>query len=100
MMSAFESEVIEKFRLLDREAQKRVRDLIEREIDDERQDNTSSFDYDAWEAEVEAALITLSPDASGCMPSASDLVNEVREERDADVLRSIGFGDSAGDSAG
>jgi hypothetical protein len=93
-MSTLEREVIEKFRQLDEDARKRVRALIEREADAQ----TAGFDFDAWWARVEAARITLRPDASGRTPTASDLVNEVREERDADILRSLGFRDSAGDS--
>ncbi len=70
-MSTLEREVIDKFRQLDRDAQRRVREMIDREID---------FDFDAWWARVEAVRIK----AHG--QSASDLVNEVREERDADIL--------------
>ena len=92
MMNALEQEIIEKFRLLDSDAQKRVRALIGRETETE----SAAFDYDAWWAEVEALNITLRPDADGHVPTASELVNEVREERDAEILRSIGFGDSAG----
>lgn len=97
-MSTLEREVIEKFHQLDKAAQKRVRELIERESEDETDSQTARFDFDAWWAQVESARITLSPDASGRIPTASDLVNEVREERDADILRSLGFRDSAGDS--
>ena len=97
-MSILEREVIEKFRQLDEDARKRVRALIEREAESEPDAQTTKFDFDAWWARVEAARITLRPDASGRTPTASDLVNEVREERDADILRSLGFRDSAGGS--
>ena len=97
MMSTLEREVIEKFYQLDKDAQKRVRDIIAQEPVESA--NRSTFDYDAWFAEVEALQIELRPDASGRVPSASDLVNEVREERDAEILRSIGFRNSAGDSS-
>lgn len=93
-MNTLEREVIEKFRQLDEDARKRVRALIERESDAQ----PAKFDFDAWWAQVEAARITLRPDASGRIPTASDLVNEVREERDADILHSLGFRGSAGDS--
>jgi hypothetical protein len=92
-MTSLEHEIIEKFQQLDKDAQQRVRALIDRELETT---DKAAFDYDAWFAEVEAAQISLRPDASGRTPSASDLVNEVREERDADILRSIGLGDSAG----
>jgi hypothetical protein len=51
-----------------------------------------------WLAEAEAVRINLRPDTSEHVPSTSELLNEAREERDADILRSIGFGNSAGDS--
>jgi hypothetical protein len=91
-MDALEQEVIEKFHQLDKAAQQRVREVILRATEP-----PTPFDYAAWWAEVEALNITMRPDASGRIPSASELVNEVREERDADILRSIGFGDSAGE---
>lgn len=31
------------------------------------------------------------------MPSIADFINELREERDEQILRSIGFGDFSGD---
>ena len=97
-MSELEHEIIEKFHQLDRDAQKRVRRLIDQEIEAVEQIDPSSFDYDLWLAEIDAIRITLRPDASGRVPSASELVNEAREERDAEILRSIGRRDSAGDS--
>ena len=94
MMSSVEREIIEKFRQLDKDAQQRVRAQIDRAAEETDQ---TAFDYDAWFAEIEAAQITLRPDAYGHIPSTSELVNEVREERDADILHSIGFRDSASD---
>lgn len=88
-MSTLEHEVIEKFRQLDREAKLRVREVIIREGE---QENTP-FDAEAWLAEVEAVRFTPRVPA----PTASELVNEAREERDADILRGLGFGDTAGD---
>lgn len=96
-MNTLEHEVIEKFRQLDDAAKKRVREVIAREAEIPSESSTSTFDFDSWWARVEAARITLSPDESEQIPTASDLVNEVREERDADILRSLGFGDSSGD---
>lgn len=95
-MSTLEREVVEKFRLLDKAARKRVRELIEHEIEAESQ--TTPFDFDSWWTDVEAARITLHPNDSGRIPTASDLVNEAREERDADILRSLGFRDTTSGS--
>ena len=55
MMSTLEREVIEKFHQLDKDAQKRVRELIVQETDAEELVEASAFDYDAWWAEVEAS---------------------------------------------
>ncbi len=53
-MQSLEHELIEKFRLLDKEAQKRVRALIEQEMEsDIQQGGESEFDYDAWFRDVE-----------------------------------------------
>jgi len=41
----------------------------------------------AWLEEAAAARVSLRPDSTGRAPSASELVNEVREERDADIRR-------------
>jgi 3-deoxy-manno-octulosonate cytidylyltransferase (CMP-KDO synthetase) len=49
-----------------------------------------------WLEEAEVVRFALRPDSGGHVPSASELVKEVREEHDADVLRRAGFGDSAG----
>lgn len=96
-MSTLEREIIEKFRQLQPDAKQRVLALIERETQGGQGQLAAVFDYDAWWAEVEAAQVRLRPDASGHIPTASELVNEVREERNADILRSLGFRDSAGD---
>lgn len=96
-MSTPEREVIEKFYQLDKDAQARVRALIAHSEGMSDQPGQKPFDYESWLAQIEAARITLRPDASGRVPSASDLVNDVREERDADILRGSGFGNSAGD---
>jgi hypothetical protein len=53
MMSTLENEVIEKFHQLDKDAKKRVRELILLETESVGQTDTSGFDYDAWWAEVE-----------------------------------------------
>jgi hypothetical protein len=85
-MSALEQEIIEKFRQLDDTSKRRVLDSLASDLQD-------TFDYEGWWAEVAAARIS----TAGHVPAASDLVNEVREERDANLLRSSGRRDSAGD---
>lgn len=81
-MTTQERQLIEKFRLLDQDAQQRVLSWIEREAA-----NTTPFDYEAWLAQADAVRVTLPADSSGNVPSASDLVNAASEERDADILR-------------
>ena len=98
-MSALEKEIIEKFHQLQPAAKQRVLALIEQEVAEEAgQADAAAFDYALWFREVEAIRLTLRPDASGHSPTASELVNEAREERDAELLGSIGLRDSAGDS--
>ena len=95
-MSILEQEIIEKFQQLEIDAQQRVLQSLAQRL---QQAEKTPFDFIAWLEDAEAARITLRPDASGHAPSASELVNEVREERDGDILRSIGLGDSAGNGS-
>ena len=95
-MNILEQEIIEKFQRLESDAQQRVLQSLTQRV---QQAEKPSFDFATWLAEVEAVRVTLRPDAAGRMLSASELVNEAREERDADILRSIGFRDSAGNSS-
>jgi hypothetical protein len=90
-MSALEQEIIDKFRQLAPEDRIRLLSTLQEEA---QSGQMSILD---WLAEADAVRITLRPDSSGHVPSASDLVNEAREERDADILRSLRFGNSAGD---
>jgi hypothetical protein len=92
-MSALEKEIIEKFRQLAPENRERVLSALQDEVMS-RQKSLKS-----WLAEADAVRITLRPDASGHILTGSELVNEAREERDADILRSIGLRDSTGDSS-
>lgn len=90
-MSALEQEIIDKFRQLAPEDRIRLLSTLHAEA------HTVATSITAWLAEAEQVRITLHPDSTGHVPSASELVNEAREERDADLLHSLGFGDSAGD---
>lgn len=74
-MNALEQEIITKFRQLDADAQKRVRDMILQEAD---------------VADDEQRTLE---ERSG--KTIADWVNEVREERDDDILRYFGFGDTS-----
>jgi hypothetical protein len=80
-MSALEKEIIEKFRQLAPETRLRVLSTLQAEV------TSQQMSLAAWLAEAEAVRLTLRPDASGHVPTASELVNEAREERDADILR-------------
>jgi hypothetical protein len=91
-MSILEREIIEKFRQLEPESRIRVLSTLQEEV------KGGQVSLSDWLQQVESAQINLRPDSSGHTPSTSDLVNAVREERDADILRSIGFRDSTGDS--
>lgn len=91
-MSTLEREIIDRFRRLSPDRQARVLSTLQDEA------RAEHMTLDAWLAETETVRLNLRPDASGYVPSASDLVNEAREERDANILRSLGFRDSTGDS--
>lgn len=93
-MNALEQEIIDKFRQLAPEDRVRLLSALQAEAQSE------TMSISAWLAQADAVRIILRPDSTGRVPSASDLVNESREERDADILRSLGFGNSAGDRSG
>lgn len=96
-MDSLEQEIIEKFQQLDSDAQARVRDFIQHTTIIHPK---PPFDAEAWFAQMEEIRAQIAFNKTKPMPSAVDLVNEVREERDAEILHSLGFRDSAGDSAG
>lgn len=81
-MRSLEDELVEKFRLLDKEAQKRVRALIEQEVEsDVRQGGESRFDYDAWFRDVENLRQEMQTQHGGTLP-AIDVVSLLRDLRD------------------
>jgi hypothetical protein len=90
-MSALEKEIIEKFRQLAPENRARILSLLREEV------SNQPISIAAWLAEAEAVRLRLRPDASGHVPTASELVNEAREEWDANIVHSAGLRDSAGD---
>ncbi|MBL8164062.1 MAG: hypothetical protein JNJ61_18890 [Anaerolineae bacterium] len=75
-MSALEQEIIEKFRQLAPENRARILSLLQDEV------TAPQISLAEWLAKAEAVRFTLSPDTSGHIPTASELVNEAREERD------------------
>lgn len=90
-MNTLEEEIIAKFHQLTLEGRRRVLATLQAEM------SPAQKRVMEWLKEAEAVSVTLRPDAEGRVPSASDLVNETREERDAELLRSSGLRDSAGD---
>lgn len=93
-MSALEIEIIEKFRQLAPENQERLLSTLQAEAASPR------IHIKEWLAEAEKVRVVLRSDANGFTPSASDLVNEAREERDADIVHSLGFRRSSGNRTG
>jgi hypothetical protein len=75
-MSALEREIIEKFRRLDKDAQKRVRDLID-------QFDSEGFDYDAWFRDVESLREEIRVSHGGKLPQM-DVIGILRDIRDGD----------------
>ncbi len=92
-MSALEQEIIEKFRQLAPENRLRMLSTLQQEV------TSGQVTLAAWLDAARAARITLRPDAEGHIPTASELVNEAREERDADLLHRAGLRHSAGDGS-
>lgn len=91
-MSALEKEIIEKFRQLAPESRIRMLSTLQEEL------TSQQVSLEAWLTEADSVRIGLRTDIDGLVPTASELVNEAREEHDADILRSIGFRGSAGSS--
>jgi hypothetical protein len=81
-MQSLEYELIEKFRLLDKEAQKRVRALIEQETDIQ-QGGESGFDYDAWFRDVEDLRQEMQTRHGGRL-STIDVVSLLRDIRNGE----------------
>ena len=81
-MQSPEYELIEKFRLLDKEAQKRVRALIEQETDIQ-QGGESGFDYDAWFRDVEDLRQEMQTRHGGRLPTI-DVVSLLRDIRNGE----------------
>ena len=82
-MSALEREIIEKFHQLDKDAQKRVRELIEQEADLGEQSATSAFDYQQWLHDVEAVRQQIRANHGDKLP-AMDVVGLLRDIRDGE----------------
>ena len=82
-MQSLEYELIEKFRLLDKEAQKRVRALIEQETDIQ-QGGESGFDYDAWFRDVEDLRQEMQTRHGGRLPTINvvSLLRDIRNGED------------------
>ena len=83
-MTIAEREIIEKFWQLEPESRARVLAALQVEVAEEQ-----AFSVEEWLQEIEKVRLNLRPDSSGHLPSISDLVNEVREERDADIMRGL-----------
>jgi hypothetical protein len=86
-METLEREIIEKFRQLEPAGQARVLSVLQTET--QAREEAEPFDREKFLAELDEVAIELQPDASGRVPSVAEMVNEVREERDADILRSL-----------
>ena len=82
-MSTLEREVIEKFHQLDKDAQKRVRELIVQETDSEELAAASAFDYDAWFRDVEWLRQEIRESHGHKLPPM-DVVGILRDIRDGE----------------
>jgi len=82
-MSALEREVVEKFHQLDKDAQKRVRDLIAQESPSAEQVDTPDFDYDAWLRDVETLREAMRANHGEKLPPM-DVVGLLQDIRDGE----------------
>jgi hypothetical protein len=89
MNNLLEVEIIEKFRQLPPESRVRVLTTLQEEVAQKQ------LSLVQWLQDLDQLQISRAPDSTGRVQSASEWVNEVREERDADILHSIGFGDTS-----
>ena len=93
-MSVVEDEIIAKFSELDKNSQINLLQTLQHQV------KITEFDGEAWLKDIAEIRQHIDLERAGKppMPSATDLINELREERDEQILRSIGFGDFSGDS--
>jgi hypothetical protein len=84
-MSALEKEIIEKFQMLDHEAQQRIRERIEQLAPAPSPVTTLR----TWLAEADQLRTRMSEKYGDFNLSIADLINEVREERLNDILVSL-----------
>jgi hypothetical protein len=93
-MIELEQEIIEKFRQLTPESRERILSSLHEEA------ALSELSLAEWLTQAETIRAKWQSDITHKhMPSVSELVNEAREERDADILHGLGFRDSTGDSS-
>jgi hypothetical protein len=83
IMSALEREIIEKFHQLDKDAQKRIRELIDQETGSEKRAAPSAFDYDAWFRDTEKLRQEIRISHGNKLPPM-DVVGLLRDIRDGD----------------
>ncbi|MBL8133220.1 MAG: hypothetical protein JNL42_15270 [Anaerolineae bacterium] len=76
-MTTLEQEIIDNFHRLDRDARRRVRALIDREVDTDE----IRFDYAAWFQDVEAVRQQIRAAHDGVLPEI-DVVSILRDIRD------------------
>jgi len=83
-MSALEREILEKFHRLQPAAKKRVRALIEQEVESEvNQADASEFDYAAWVQNVEGLRHQIRASHGDKLPPM-DVVGMLRDIRDGE----------------
>jgi hypothetical protein len=77
MMSTLENEILEKFRQLDAEGQKRVRAAI-------ASTPTDTFDYDQWFQDIEGIRQEIRAQHGGQLPTVNvvDILRDIRDGED------------------
>jgi hypothetical protein len=83
IMSALEREIVEKFHQLDKDAQKRVREVIDQATGSEDQAGASAFDYESWLRDVETLRQEIRA-SHGDKLSSMDVIGLLRDIRDGE----------------
>lgn len=90
-MSVVEEEILAKFHQLDINTQINLLETLQNVV------KQPSFDAKSWLEDIRQIRRQIDLERAGKppMPSVADLINELREERDEQILRSLGFMDTS-----
>ncbi len=85
-MPTLEREFVEKFRLLDKDSQRRVFKEIEQELEVSSPSRDEQMSVEAWLGWAQEFGVYVQGKYGDVRPNSTDLLNEAREERLDDLL--------------